>query len=146
MDRKNLIIARDTKLYFSRGYKYCSRKEFNIKLVFGPKEDIETRFVSFKKDGCLKVKEWYPWDGASGPTWDTFNSMIGSLIHDVGYQLIRLGHLDSSYKELFDQLLHDLCAEDGMWEWRADYWEWAVLNFGTGSTRPSSEPKVEVAP
>jgi hypothetical protein len=68
------------------------------------------------------------------------------LVHDVIYQLIRLGLIDARFKEYADQTLHDLCTEDGMLKIRADYWRWAVLNFGVGSTMPSAEPKEEVAP
>lgn len=72
--------------------------------------------------------------------------MIGSLVHDVLYQLIRLGLIDPKYKEYADQLLRDICVEDGMFSIRASFWRWAVLNFGTGSCRPSAEPNEEVAP
>ncbi|MDD5538345.1 MAG: hypothetical protein PHF12_05210 [Candidatus Omnitrophica bacterium] len=94
----------------------------------------------------MTIHSGYAWDGASGPTWDSKNSMIGSLVHDALYQLIRLGLIDAKYKEYADQLLHDLCTEDGMFSWRADFWKWAVLTFGAGSCRPSAEPKEEVAP
>jgi hypothetical protein len=33
-----------------------------------------------------------------------------------------------------------------MWELRADYWEWAVKEFGAGSCKPSAEHQELVAP
>lgn len=139
------MIERDKCLYFKRGYKYQTSREYNIQTaILG--YSIRLPFVSLNPTGLLTIFTGYAWNGASGPTFDTLNSMIGSLIHDVIYQLIRLGLIDPKYKEYADGLLHDLCTEDGMYSWRADYWRWAVLEFGAGSTRPSAEPKEEVAP
>ena len=122
------------------------KRPYHIKLDVVPYKPINLAFVTMDMEGNLAALLGYAWNGASGPTWDTLNSMIGSLIHDIGYQLIRLGLIDPKYKEYFDQILHDLCTEDGMYSWRADYWRWAVLKFGAGSTRPSAEPKEERAP
>jgi len=139
-------MNRDKSLYFYRGYKYQVRKPFHIKLDIVPYESIHLDLVSMDKDGNTIIFPGYAWNGASGPTIDTLNSMIGSLIHDLIYQLIRLGFIDDSYKEYGDKLLYDLCVEDGMWRLRAKLWKWAVLKFGRGSTRPSAEPILEVAP
>ena len=35
------------------------------------------------------VEKDYAWDGPSGPTIDTSNSMRASLVHDVLYQAMR---------------------------------------------------------
>ena len=144
------MIERDKCLYFKRGYKYQTTRDYHIKLDVIPfSEDgafLPNDYGFLSPTGELVVYAGYAWNGASGPTWDTLNSMIGGLIHDVGYQLIRLGLIDPKYKEYFDQMLYDICTEDGMWEFRADYWRWAVLKFGAGSTKPSAEPKEEVAP
>jgi len=143
-------MERDKSLYFKRGYKYQVSQDFHIKLDIVPiSEDgafLSNDYAFLAPDGNLIVYTGYAWNGASGPTFDTLNSMRGSLVHDVLYQLIRLGLIDPKYKEYADGLLYDLCVEDGMFEWRASYWRWAVLKFGAGSTRPSAEPKEEVAP
>ena len=139
------MIERDKCLYFKRGYKYQTSRDYHIKIAIWGQE-IDTPYVSLDKIGNLLIRKGYAWDGASGPTWDTLNSMIGSLVHDVLYQLIRLNKINPAYKDYADQILHDLCTEDGMYAWRADYWRWAVLNFGAGSCRPSAEPPEEVAP
>ena len=140
------MIERDKCLYFKRGYKYQVTREYHIKLDIIPFAPVDHRFVWMDMTGRTTIFTGYVWDGASGPTFDTLNSMIGSLIHDVIYQLIRLGLIDPKYKEYGDGLLHDICVEDGMYDWRANYWRWAVLEFGVGSTKPSAEPKEEVAP
>ena len=136
----------DKNVYFKRGYKYQVTRPFYIKLNVVPFAPIDLPFVKMDSEGNMDILPGYAWDGASGPTWDTLNSMRGSLCHDVLYQLIRRQLISCSYKEYADQILHDLCTEDGMYKWRADYWRWAVLKFGTASTLASAEPKEEVAP
>ena len=140
------MIERDKSLYFRRGYKYQVTRAYRIRLAIVPFEPVDLPFVKMSITGLTEILPGYAWNGASGPTIDTLNSMIGSLIHDVIYQLIRLGLIDPRFKEYGDGLLHDICVEDGMYHWRANLWRWAVLEFGAGSTRPSAEPKEEVAP
>ena len=140
------MIERDKCLYFRRGYKYQVTQIFHIRLDIIPFAPIHQPFVRMDMSGNTRIFIGYAWNGASGPTFDTLNSMTGSLVHDVIYQLIRLGLIDPKYKEYGDGLLHDICVEDGMYDWRANYWRWAVLEFGAGSTKPSAEPKEEVAP
>lgn len=153
-------MERDKCLYYKEGVKYYTTKFYRIKLDIYPKEEVLLTYSSFdindnpimlplvrlKPNGSLIIYPRYAWDGASGPTWDSKSSMIGSLVHDVLYQLIRLGLIDESYKPYADKILHDCCVEDGMFAWRADYWRWAVLEFGNGACKPSSEPKELVAP
>lgn len=153
-------IDRDQCLWYKRGVKYYTTRFYHAHLDIHPKEtvyisytaydmnDREVRLplVKLTPDGELDIYPRYAWDGASGPTWDSLSSMIGSLLHDVIYQLIRLGLIDPSYKEYGDEVLRKCCVEDGMYEWRADYWKFAVLKFGKGSTKPSAEPQEMVAP
>jgi hypothetical protein len=139
-------VDRDPVLYYTEGWKYRTNRVYHFKLAIVPKAPIDLPFLKMDMDGVTTVLVSYAWNGASGPTWDTKNSMVGSLIHDIIYQLIRLGLIDAGYKEYGDNVLHDVCSEDGMWEWRADYWRWAVLTYGQGSCRPSSEPPELMAP
>ena len=139
-------MKRDKCLYFKRGYKYQVSRVFSIQFDIVPVAPIDLPFVKMDMAGKTEILPGYAWNGASGPTWDTLNSMIGSLAHDLIYQLIRLGLIDHKYKDYGDQVLYDICTEDGMFEWRAGYWRWAVLKFGETSCLPSAEPKEEVAP
>lgn len=139
-------MDRDRALYYRKGYKYQVARPYRIKLAIVPYAPVRLRFVEMDMDGELRILAGYAWNGASGPTWDTLNSMTGSLVHDVIYQLIRLGLIAPGYKDYGDQVLHDICTEDGMWKLRADYWRWAVLTFGMGSCLPSAEPPEMVAP
>lgn len=139
-------MSTDKAVYYKAGYKYQTTKDRHASVAVRPIAPFRHDYLSLDDEGNLGIKKGYAWDGASGPTWDTKNSMRGSLFHDAGYQLIRLGYIDPGHKEYFDQLLFDMLVEDGMFEWRATYWKWAVLQFGKGSTRPSAEPQEEVAP
>ena len=139
-------MTTDRVLYFRRGYKYVVKRDFHAQLDIIPYAPINQDHMQMDMNGNAVIVAGYPWNGASGPTFDTLNSMRGSLVHDFIYELIRLNLIDKKYKEYADKLLHDLCTEDGMWSWRADYWRWAVLKFGAGSCLPSAEPKEEVAP
>ncbi len=77
----------------------------------------------------LKVNARYAWDGPSGPTFDTKTFMRGSLFHDALCQLIREGLLDKKYRKYADQLLREICLEDGMSKFRAWYVYMAVRTY-----------------
>lgn len=60
------------------------------------------------RDGLLKVRAGYHWDGPSGPTMDTPSTMESSLVHDVLYQSIRERMLPYSRRKDADQIFHRL--------------------------------------
>lgn len=130
-------------LEYSSGYKYQVRRDFIIHLPFAPATHIRTDFLNFSTDGTLRVNAGYAWNGASGPTIDTKSSQIASLVHDALYQLIRLGLLDTSYKNLADDIFYKLCLTGGMCRARAKLWYNAVKYFGHGSTKVSAEPPIK---
>jgi hypothetical protein len=88
------------------------------------------------------MKAGYAWDGPSGPTWDTDTFMRGSLVHDAMYQLMRLGCMDRVHRCYADELLRDICIEDGMWSFRAWYVYKAVRSCGESAATNSREVKV----
>jgi len=139
-------MIRDKLLYFKRGYKYQVARDYRIKLAVIPYEPICLPFVLMDTAGDTVIKTGYAWNGASGPTLDTRNTMAGSLVHDLLYQLIRLGLIDPKYKAYADRMLKEICVEDGMNRIRAACWLWAVKTFGGASCKPDAEPKEEVAP
>jgi len=139
-------MIRDKLLYFKRGYKYQVARDYRIKLAVIPYEPICLPFVLMDTAGDTIIKTGYAWNGASGPTLDTRNTMTGSLVHDLLYQLIRLGLIDPKYKAYADRILKEICVEDGMNRIRAACWLWAVKTFGGASCKPDAEPKEEVAP
>ncbi len=102
-------------------------------------EEIKTSYCVLYPDGLFNIYKGYAWNGASGPTFDTKNSMRGSCAHDALYQLMREGLLNIGNRNDADQLLYTLCVEDGMSKLRAGYWYWAVKNFAKKHTMPSKK-------
>ena len=97
-------------------------------------EPIITSYIILGKtltpNGCkLTVNARYAWDGPSGPTFDTKTFMRGSLFHDALCQLIGEGLLDKKYRKYADQLLRQICLEDGMSKFRAWYVYMAVRAY-----------------
>jgi hypothetical protein len=140
------MIMKGDHIYYKKGYKYQLQKTYKVFTGIFPEYDQATEFIILRTNGYLTIKQWYAWDGPSGPTFDTPSSMRGSLVHDALYQMIRLGLLDPKYKTSADDLLHDICVEDGMIHLRAELWEEAVENFGGISCQPGHEPEVLTAP
>ena len=89
-----------------------------------------TEYLTIFDSGLLVVKKGYCWDGASGPTIDTENSMRASLGHDCLYQCVGIGILSESHRESADKLLRKWLLEDGMTHARAQLWYEGVRAFG----------------
>jgi len=96
---------------------------------------VQAEYFSLTPKGILTVNKKYCWDGASGPTFDTSDSMRGSLFHDVLYQMLREGQLlDGKYvpaehdrlRKIADQIIYRLCRADGMPWIRAQLWYWGI--------------------
>jgi hypothetical protein len=85
--------------------------------------------LTIDENGEMLIKKGYTWDGPSGPTIDTKNFMRGSLIHDGLYQLMREGALDQSCRLRADEILREVCLEDGMSHARA-WWVFKGVRIG----------------
>jgi hypothetical protein len=72
--------------------------------------------------------------------------MRAGLVHDALYQLIREGFLPIEARSIADDMLCQLCIEDGMWAWRARAWKWAVCKFAKSAAEWGAERKVLTAP
>jgi hypothetical protein len=90
----------------------------------------EYGFISFYANGQVKVRSGFCWDGASGPTLDTIDSVCAALGHDVLYKLMGQKLLPSSYKDEADQWFYMRLVKDGMVGFRAFAWFKAVRLFG----------------
>lgn len=134
------------KIKYRKGYEYQLAEDYTVQTGICPPNPLATGWLVLQPDGYLTIFEGYAWDGASGPTLDTPSSMRGSLVHDALYQLMRTGKLDISWREKADDLLHDICVEDGMPHFRAEIWEEMVSLFAAGCARPGSEQDVLEAP
>jgi len=152
------------KVYYTSGYKYQLKRKYRYRTALRPKRDLVVDFLMLQTDGWLVYDKGYAWDGPSGeiqippflPAWlpsirlditkDGKKSMRSSLIHDGLYQLMRYSLLDIKHRKYADQLLKDICMEDGMSIFMATQWRNAVSNFAEDSALPKSKKKVLVAP
>jgi hypothetical protein len=122
-----------------KSYKYQLMEEFQYQTDFQLDDDIDTSFIQLTRDGLLIIKDQYAWDGASGPTFDTQNSMRASLVHDALYQLMRKKQLPQTYVLLADQLFREILIEDGMSAIRAAIW-YSGLRLAAGKyANPKSD-------
>lgn len=137
---KNSITYREL-----HGYKYELLEDCIVKTaILGIPIDTSFAILDYTT-GELTIKARYAWDGASGPAFDTKTIMRGSLVHDCLYQLMREGLLDrEKYRKYADELLRDICLEDGMWKMRANWVYWAVQSFAKRTSEPEKEPRGEI--
>jgi len=130
---------------YRKGYKYqLYEDEIFITAIYG--RNIKSDFIELFANGSLIIRRGYAWDGASGPTCDSKNSMRGSLLHDAGYQLIREGLLPLDYKEYFDGAFYLQLRKDGMNYLRVWIWYNAVYRFGKSSTLTENDRTILEAP
>jgi hypothetical protein len=145
------MMEKKIKYRGANNYKYQLAEDYTIltdlhpkKMIMEPKKPV---FICLDPDGFLTIKAGYAWDGPSGPTIDTKNFMRGSLVHDALYQLIREKRLPADTREYADELLGEICREDGMSAFRAWYVVRAVKLVGGIAIRFSKgEHKIHTAP
>jgi hypothetical protein len=126
-------------------YEYQLMEDYIVQIDIKPKQNIDYSFLSLSTDGALSMRKYYAWDGPSGPTIDTKDFMRGSLVHDALYQLMRLSALDCDiYRKPADQILANICREDGMSRFRAWYVYYAVRIFARKCAIPQKEPEIPV--
>ncbi|MDB2414551.1 DUF1353 domain-containing protein [Rickettsiales bacterium] len=103
-----------------KSWKYQITEEYNYQTNISVTNDIVTEFVHLASDGKLLLKQYYAWDGASGGI-DTNNILRASLVHDGLCQLIELGKLSLDHRKASDKIFKEICLEDGMSKFRANY-------------------------
>ena len=132
-------------IYYKCGYKYQLHKKAVIQTGIHPLQKVLSPFIELTPEGVLTIYAGYAWDGPSGPTIDTFNFMRGSLAHDALYQLMREKHISSvRNRKRADELLRDICREDGMSAIRA-WWVYRGVRMG-GKNSSVNGRKVLQAP
>lgn len=117
-----------------KGYKYQLLVDYEIKVPILNRQ-VEQPYIYLSPDGYLLIKKGYCWDGPSGPTWDTANSMRGSLVHDALYQLLREAFLQPWFRKIADLFLRVILLEDGMSRIRAWVWYRSVRTFAAKYAR-----------
>jgi len=127
-------------------YKYELAESFTCVLpgvwVGTPFENGGLRIVGNR----LTLKQFYRWDGASGPALDTPAFMRASAKHDAWYQLIRLGVLPVSSRRDADRTLRADCLAAGMHPVRAWWVYHGVRVFGAKHCKPGTPERILTAP
>jgi hypothetical protein len=136
----------DKKIYYRAGYKYQLAQDYYTITRIRPNLPIVTEYIKLDLAGNLIIKEGYAWDGPSGPTIDTPDTMRPSLGHDAKYQLLRLGMLQKHWRIVADEEFREDCIDDGMWFVKANLWFLMVRLFAAKAAEPRNEPPVLVAP
>jgi len=128
-------------------YKYQVMHDYTIQIDLKPFKRVRpkvARFLFLSPHGVLTIKKNYAWDGPSGPTVDTKDFIRGSLVHDALYQLMRENVLDYKvHRQRADEILRELCLEDGMCKFRAWYVYQAVHLFAEGGAHPKKEQETK---
>ena len=127
-----------TRLKYKKRRKYKYNLHSDFKYSTGIKVDApkDLGYLKIASDGELLIETGYSWDGPSGPTIDTKNFMQGSLVHDALYQLMRECVIEQSQRKRADEILREICREDGMSKTRALLVYWCVRLFGVSSAKP----------
>jgi hypothetical protein len=134
-------------IHYRAGYRFQLAETYTIKTEILPAAMIHVHaFASLTPTGLLTIYSRYAWDGASFPVlWRLRCLLRASLLHDVFYQMIRMGLLSTAAKEQADLLLYRIAREDGAWWPLAAVVYWA-RRFMIPATRPSAERLVMAAP
>lgn len=117
------------RVAYKEGYKFQLVDSYEIQTNILGVLAI-TQYASITHNGILTIHAGYAWDGASGPAIDTPNFIRGSLVHDALYQLIWDGHIPFSCRGKADDMLIQICKEDGMSALRRWWVKAAVNTFG----------------
>jgi hypothetical protein len=132
-----------TLSYKKIDYKYQLIQDYFFKLPFtAPDVSLEDCGV---KDNNLYADAGFGYDGASGLTVDSENSMEGALVHDIGYRLLRAGLLPSKFKGLFDRLFKIVLKRNGMGYLRRTIWFNAVKRFASYAAEVRPEDIVSIS-
>ena len=131
---------------YKSGYKYQVAETYTIKTSVFPAYKISTDYLSLNMLGELTIWKGYCFDGASGPTFDSKNSMRGALIHDALYQLMRESHIDTVWREQADKEFYRILREDGMSWLRAKVWYNGVRIGAKFASLPKNKKEILSAP
>ena len=134
---------------YKKGYGNRLHEKFELYIPDSMTDKTITgsdNYVVLEPDGLMKFRRGYSWDGASGPTIDTKNTIRGSLVHDGLYQLMRENKLNRKHRNLVDKLLRQHLREDKMSRFRAWYWYKGVYIGAKKASLERSKRKVLSAP
>ena len=113
------VLSETYIFYLNRTLKFRDRDQ-----------DVITHPYMWLCRDYVQIREGYAWDGPSGPTFDTENSIRASLLHDAIYQAIREKLIPPRNRRIADAEFRDVLRADGMDFIRRWVWWIAVRLFG----------------
>lgn len=135
-----------TQIKYCAGFKYQLAENYSVATPITG-YSIKNSYFQIDPDGRVTVFAGYAWDGASGPTFDTKNSMRASLIHDVFCQCMRDQKISYVlWQDLINDVFRNMCIEDGMSSFRAWFWHFGVNLGDAGNPGQGPDRKILVAP
>ena len=129
----------------TRGYKYTVAETVSVDVPLFRASSFATSHFSLRF-GRLTLRAGYAWDGASGPTWDTDDTIVPSLVHDALYQALRSGLLPPSARFDADLSFYRLMRERASSFFgyvRALYFFLGVRAFGWLCTQPQQSGEAQ---
>ena len=127
-----------TLLHYKSGYKYQTTATITLPTRITPTELIISKWLSLDLAGKLTITAGYAWDGASGPTWDTDNSIIPSLYHDVMAQLLRQELIKQEWLPFVNAEFDDMLKARGMCWLRRRIWRRGLWLTGGSFANPEN--------
>ena len=130
---------------FTKGWKYQTTDAVRFALPYDqfgslPEINHPEVYACGGHEPLLLVYRDFLWDGPSGPTYDTDDSMTPSLFHDAMYYMCREGRLDYKvWRPTIDLHFLALNRLAGMAEVRALAWYEAVKNAAEAQAMPQAE-------
>ena len=134
------------KIHYTDGWKYILERTWSAQTNIRPPKAIRYKNISLGKKGLLTLTPGFPWDGPSGPTHDTPNSIAASAGHDALYRLMRLGLLARKWRKAADEAFYWILREKRMSKIRATAWYQSVRRLAKSATKAANRKKVLVAP
>lgn len=137
-------MAKGDRIYYRAGKKYQFTRDYSCYTGILLPHDVHMDFYTLTADGWCHIFKGFAWDGPSGLTWDTKNSMRGSAIHDCYCQAAKEGKIPyETISPWHHDQLRDICIEDGMFVFRANLWhEAVVLGRGGDPAIPDEFPEL----
>lgn len=130
--------------YVKSKYTLVESARFQVGITIPGTIRSDCGLVILHWNGWLDILKGFPWDGASGPTFDTKSTMCASLAHDALYLLMNQGKLDlKTWRPQSDEQLRRLMIRDKAYEFRADSWLWAVNTFAESFARKQARPIIQ---
>jgi len=123
-------MTRFKRLVFRRTPGFALERRITRLVEIYPPKPIERGHIDLFPAGLLTIGAGYEWDGPSGPTLKTCDTLRASAVHDALYQLISDGLIPMSARAEADRQLRLIMIQDGASRVRAWYYWAAVRIFG----------------